>query len=72
MLAYIRLGKASWSIARLYVDAGDLEWWCGEADDWVSPNSEWWQLAQRCWNVEFKTIGAARTFARHKGWEDDA
>ena len=68
LLAYILLGDGSWAIACDVLE--DFRWWCGEDHEWVSPNSSYWHLYQDCWNVTFRSITAARKFARAKGWED--
>jgi hypothetical protein len=65
-LAYVQVGKA-WSIARHVLDG--FEWWCGEKDEWVSPRSSWWALDRACESETFKTLAAARRFARSRGWE---
>ncbi len=67
-LAYVQVGATEWSIARIDIDDGGLEWWCGR-HDWVSPHSSFWQLAQSCWNETFTSLQKARAFARSKGWE---
>ena len=66
-LSYVR-NEPGWCIARDPADA--FEWWCGDKDGWVSPYSDYWQvLRDECEPVVFRSLDAARAFARRMGWE---
>ena len=58
-LAYVRLAKGEWSIARAVV-GGPFQWWCGDRHDWVSPGSSYWEICMRHdWQIEFRTLEGA-------------
>jgi hypothetical protein len=69
LLSYVRIGEGEWSIAQVDPD-GDFMWWCGSAHGWVSPRSSYWEWYPDCWNSTYRTLSAARKFARSKGWEE--
>ena len=68
MIALVKVGARSWSIADIDDDAVDLMWWCGDQDRWTSPNSSYWALMPGCSNVCFPTEAAASRFAKSRGW----
>lgn len=67
MIAYVHVGGGEWSIAEVDTD-GSFDWWCGPRHEWVSPNSDYWQVLRDVWNVRFPSLASAKKFAKSKGW----